>query len=122
MIRLVLIPGTDGVKTIIPMVPFTTGFAGIMYHKSSGITYAARKSKSPFLLTHTRRPRYKLGCTAHFTTLEKWQSIFLQHDMHVVQTIPLGEDIDNIGPEYHIRTGEPAHALCAGYIDRYSLG
>jgi len=56
MIKLVLIPGTDGVKTIIPIVPFTTGFGGIMYHKSSGITYAARKSKSPFLLTYTRRP------------------------------------------------------------------
>jgi hypothetical protein len=27
----------------------------------------------------------------------------------VVQTIPLGEDIDNIGPEYHISVLENQH-------------
>ncbi len=37
----------------------------------------------------------------NFTTPEKWQSIFLQYNMRLVQTTYLGQDID-MGPEYHI--------------------
>ena len=37
----------------------------------------------------------------NFTTPERWQSIFVQNNMRLAQTIHLGQDID-IGPEYHI--------------------
>jgi SAM-dependent methyltransferase len=37
----------------------------------------------------------------NFTTPERWQSIFLENRMPLVQTKHLGQDID-IGPEYHI--------------------
>jgi SAM-dependent methyltransferase len=37
----------------------------------------------------------------NFTTPGNWQATFLQHNMHLTQTIHQGQDID-IGPEYHI--------------------
>jgi hypothetical protein len=48
----------------------------------------------------------------NFTTPERWQSIFLENKMPLVQTIHLGQDID-IGPEYHILfvLEKPAQAL-----------
>ena len=37
----------------------------------------------------------------NFTTVENWESIFLQYKMHRLETIDFGQDIE-IGPEYHV--------------------
>jgi SAM-dependent methyltransferase len=37
----------------------------------------------------------------NFTKPENWQATFLQNNMHLAQTIHLGQDID-VGPEYHV--------------------
>jgi SAM-dependent methyltransferase len=37
----------------------------------------------------------------NFTVVEKWQSLFLQNNMRLAQTIYLGQDID-VGPEFHV--------------------
>ena len=37
----------------------------------------------------------------NFTSPERWNSVFMQHGMHLIHTRRLGQDID-IGPEYHV--------------------
>jgi len=37
----------------------------------------------------------------NFTTVENWQSIFLQYKMNLIKTVDFGQDIE-IGPEYHV--------------------